>query len=321
MPSRIKSDRTHMDESVLAHCPELQSIPMNKPQLAAIAGGKIYRPQQAGYMFQNLPISKAQKEALLLDFVERSMKTNPITIPAHRYATRVTDKLSVVATSTPPHPPTPVQVADAALAVRDQGNQTTPQGHDQRTQTTEEDQRLQGATVNNPSNREPAVTRQSRSNNPDEYPSYEDQAAKEAQEALEEDNRKAWSASSEGYKLHLENQGRTSILDRKNSKEASQSQTGGLSQTRIHRLSPQQVAPNTAPAAPVRGSGLNAAFGARDALIGARDYSIRSIRGALESVSPRSRIAPAASLNTSPSISDTLIGVPDQWAWPRGSQN
>ena len=69
MPSRIKSDRTHMDESVLAHCPELQSIPMNKPQLAAIAGGKIYRPQQAGYMFQNLPISKAQKESLLLDFV------------------------------------------------------------------------------------------------------------------------------------------------------------------------------------------------------------------------------------------------------------
>ena len=321
MPSRIKSDRTHMDESVLAHCPELQSIPMNKPQLAAIAGGKIYRPQQAGYMFQNLPISKAQKESLLLDFVERSMKTNPITIPAHRYATRVTDKLSVVATSTPPHPPSPVQVADAALAVRDQGNQTTPQGHDKGNQTTEEDQRLQGATVNNPSNREPAVTRQSRSNNPDEYPSYEDQAAKEAQEALEEENRAEYNALSEGYKLHLANQGRNMNLNRRNSREASQSQTGGLSQTRIHRLSPQQVAPNTAPAAPVRGSGLNAAFGARDALIGARDYSIRSIRGALESVSPRSRIAPAASLNTSPSISDTLIGVPDQWAWPRGSQN
>jgi hypothetical protein len=121
MPSRIKSDRTHMDESVLAHCPELQSIPMNKPQLAAIAGGKIYRPQQAGYMFQNLPISKAQKESLLLDFVERSMKTKPITIPAHRYATRVTDKLSVVATSTPPHPTTPVQVASAALSVRMRG--------------------------------------------------------------------------------------------------------------------------------------------------------------------------------------------------------
>ena len=100
MPSRIKSDRTHMDESVLAHCPELQSIPMNKPQLAAIAGGKIYRPQQAGYMFQNLPISKAQKESLLLDFVERSMKTNPITFPAHRYATRTTDHLLVVPSTT-----------------------------------------------------------------------------------------------------------------------------------------------------------------------------------------------------------------------------
>ena len=101
-----------MDESVLAHCPELQSIPMNKPQLAAIAGGKIYRPQQAGYMFQNLPISKAQKESLLLDFVERSMKTNPITIPAHRYATRVTDKLSVVATSIPARHPNIVQGGD-----------------------------------------------------------------------------------------------------------------------------------------------------------------------------------------------------------------
>ena len=116
MPSRIKSDRTHMDESVLAHCPELQSIPMNKPQLAAIAGGKIYRPQQAGYMFQNLPISKAQKESLLLDFVERSMKTNPITIPPRRYATRVTDKILVVPSTTPPHPTTPVQVASAAVA-------------------------------------------------------------------------------------------------------------------------------------------------------------------------------------------------------------
>ena len=65
MPSRINSDRTHMDNSVLAHCPELQSIPLNKPQLAAIAGGKVFRPQQAAYMFQNLPVSQAQKEALL----------------------------------------------------------------------------------------------------------------------------------------------------------------------------------------------------------------------------------------------------------------
>jgi hypothetical protein len=129
MPSR-------MDESVLAHCPELQSIPMNKPQLAAIAGGKIYRPQQAAYMFQNLPISKAQKESLLLDFVERSMKTNPITIPAHRYANRVTDKISVVPSTTRAiitqgtqtnivtQILAPVQVASAALAAHVQGTQT-----------------------------------------------------------------------------------------------------------------------------------------------------------------------------------------------------
>ena len=44
------------------------------------------------------------------------MKTNPITFPAHRYATRVTDKLSVVATSIPAQPNTPVQVASAAVA-------------------------------------------------------------------------------------------------------------------------------------------------------------------------------------------------------------
>ena len=75
-------------------------------------------------MFRNLPISKAQKESLFYDFVERSMKTNPITIPAHRYATRVTDKLSVVATSIPPPLLAPVQVASAALAAHDQGTQT-----------------------------------------------------------------------------------------------------------------------------------------------------------------------------------------------------
>ena len=102
MPSRIRSDRTHMDVSVLANCPELQAIPMNKPQLAAIAGGKIYRPQKAAYMFENLPLSKAQKESLLIDFVERSMKTKPKTIPPHRYATRVTDHLSVVPSTTRP---------------------------------------------------------------------------------------------------------------------------------------------------------------------------------------------------------------------------
>ena len=114
MPSRIKSDRTHMDKSVLAHCPDLQSIPLNKPQLAAIAGGKVFRPQQAAYMFQNLPVSQAQKEALLSEFVERSMKTKPITIPAHQYGTRTTDHLSLVPTATRPTPATQTEIANAA---------------------------------------------------------------------------------------------------------------------------------------------------------------------------------------------------------------
>jgi len=126
MPSRIRSDRTHMDVSVLANCPELQAIPMNKPQLAAIAGGKIYRPQKAAYMFENLPLSKAQKESLLIDFVERSMKTKPITIPPHRYATRVTDHLSVVPSTTRPiatQTNNPFQsLAQAALASAAQGS-------------------------------------------------------------------------------------------------------------------------------------------------------------------------------------------------------
>ena len=114
MPSRIKSDRTHMDKSVLAHCPDLQSIPLNKPQLAAIAGGKVFRPQQAAYMFENLPVSQARKEALLSEFVERSMKTKPITIPAHQYGTRTTDHLSLVPTATRPTPATQTEIANAA---------------------------------------------------------------------------------------------------------------------------------------------------------------------------------------------------------------
>jgi hypothetical protein len=127
MPSIIKSDRAHMDESVLSQCPELQAIPMNKPQLAATAGGKIYRPQQAAYMFQNLPISKAKKESLLYDFVERSMKTNPITFPAHRYATRTPEHLLVVPSTTRTvDTQTPQFAAAAALAAHDQATQTNP---------------------------------------------------------------------------------------------------------------------------------------------------------------------------------------------------
>ena len=55
------------------------------------------------------------------------MKTNPITIPAHRYATRVTDKLSVVPSTTRTvDTQTPQFAAAAALAAHDQATQTNP---------------------------------------------------------------------------------------------------------------------------------------------------------------------------------------------------
>ena len=96
MPSRIKSDRTHMDDSVLAHCPELQSIPLNKPQLAAIGGNKVFRPQQAAYMFENLPITQEKKEQLINEFAENSIKAKTLVIPAHKYEARTLDHLSLL---------------------------------------------------------------------------------------------------------------------------------------------------------------------------------------------------------------------------------
>jgi hypothetical protein len=102
MPSRINSDRTHMDDSVLAHCPELQSIPLNKPQLAAIGGNKVFRPQQAAYMFENLPITQEKKEQLINEFAENSIKAKTLVIPAHKYEARTLDHLSLMATISRP---------------------------------------------------------------------------------------------------------------------------------------------------------------------------------------------------------------------------
>eukprot|EP00966_Prymnesium_polylepis_P105759 2449451-Prymnesium_polylepis.2 len=54
------------------------------------------------------------------------MKTKPITIPAHRYANRTTDHLSVVPSTTRPVALRTTQFSAVALAVRDQANQTNP---------------------------------------------------------------------------------------------------------------------------------------------------------------------------------------------------
>lgn len=71
--------RTHLDEATLAHCIDQQTIPLNKIYLAPRVGNKIFRPQKAAYMFQNIPnLSQSQKESLISDFVERSMKSKPI---------------------------------------------------------------------------------------------------------------------------------------------------------------------------------------------------------------------------------------------------
>lgn len=79
--------RTDMDDSVLAQCVEMQSVPFNKLNLAARdAYGKIHRPQQARYMFQNLPnLSQSQKQMLLLDYAERSIKSKPLDIKPEVY--------------------------------------------------------------------------------------------------------------------------------------------------------------------------------------------------------------------------------------------
>ena len=81
------------DETVLSMCPDQQTIPFNKLQLAAIsANKKIVRPQKASYMFQNLPLSAKQKESLIEDFVLRSQKTKPLVIPAGQLSPLCTNR-------------------------------------------------------------------------------------------------------------------------------------------------------------------------------------------------------------------------------------
>jgi hypothetical protein len=89
------------DETVLSMCPDQNSIPFNKLQLAAIsANRKIVRPQKASYMFQNLPLSAKQKESLIEDFVLRSQKTKPLVIPAQKYSTVSTQNVAPLVTQT-----------------------------------------------------------------------------------------------------------------------------------------------------------------------------------------------------------------------------
>lgn len=80
------------DESVLLHCADQQSIPLNKMHLAARSGTKISRPQKASYMYQNLPVSQSQKEELISDFVLRSQRAKPLVIPERQYSTLSLDK-------------------------------------------------------------------------------------------------------------------------------------------------------------------------------------------------------------------------------------
>ena len=94
MPSRILADRTHLDKQVLAGCPENQAIPLEKLHLAPRVGNKIFRPQKAAYMINNLPISESEKESFLLDFVERSIKSRPILPQAVQYNSRSVDTKS-----------------------------------------------------------------------------------------------------------------------------------------------------------------------------------------------------------------------------------
>lgn len=62
------------DEQVLSTCPEMQSIPMNRPDLALRVGNKTYYPQNPSMMVGNLPITNQQKENMIENFVMRSMK-------------------------------------------------------------------------------------------------------------------------------------------------------------------------------------------------------------------------------------------------------
>ena len=86
MPSRLLNGRTHLDEATLAHCPDQQTIPFLKLHLAPRVNNKIFRPQKAAYMFQNIPsIPQSQKESLISDFVERSIKSKPLDVKPEVY--------------------------------------------------------------------------------------------------------------------------------------------------------------------------------------------------------------------------------------------
>ena len=112
MPSRILADRTHLDKQVLAGCPENQAIPLDKLHLAPRVGNKIFRPQKAAYMINNLPISESEKESFLLDFVERSIKSRPILPQAVQYNSRSLDHVGPLVTQNETRPATPAFSVD-----------------------------------------------------------------------------------------------------------------------------------------------------------------------------------------------------------------
>ena len=84
------------DEAVLFRCPDQQSIPFQKLNLAARSGTKITRPAKAAYMFENLKLPATQKESLIEDFILRSQNQRPITVPARVYATLSADKVNAL---------------------------------------------------------------------------------------------------------------------------------------------------------------------------------------------------------------------------------
>ena len=88
------------DQSVLDRCPEENSIPFNKMNLAARSGAKISFPQKAGFMYQNLPIPQAQKDSLINEFVLRSQKQLPLKISAMQYSTLSLDKVGALTNQT-----------------------------------------------------------------------------------------------------------------------------------------------------------------------------------------------------------------------------
>ncbi len=61
------------DAKVLQSCPEYQSIPLKRPDLAMRVGGKVIFPQNVAMMIQNLPVPN--KEERLEKYMELSRKT------------------------------------------------------------------------------------------------------------------------------------------------------------------------------------------------------------------------------------------------------